>query len=110
MQTEQDFKDTPRLRWRIDQEDQSVIAYALAYKFRHDFLYFHGPSQIGLYYRRGTKNGATLARLAWMKRLKNAKEHAIGDFDGILVADATLIPKEFLKAKRGRSFAPSAIS
>ncbi len=102
--TEADLKSVPRLRWRLD-EDRSVIAITKRKPYREDYLYFHGPGLLGIYYQANTPNGATARIKRYRKmlgdRVVNVQD---GDFDGLIIfrADSVAdIPRVFFKTRTG---------
>ncbi len=110
--TEADLKSVSRLRWRLD-EDRSVIAIAKRKPYREDYLYFHGPGLLGIYYQANTPNGATARIKRYRKmlgdRVVNVQD---GDFDGLIVfrADSAAdIPRVFFKTRAGPTLTRTAL-
>lgn len=98
LQTEEDFKEIPRLRWKLD-EDGTPIAVTIQKKLKRDHLYFHGPEKLGIYYERKTIREATAALAWWKKRITgDFLQEFPGDFDGIITFYPRAIPKEFLRS------------
>lgn len=119
LETEEDFKALPGLRWRLD-SDRSVIAICAKQKLRKDFLFFQGPGKLGIYYERASRRGATNANAWWRKRLTyptQAPDAGVlsdqpGDYDGVILfaaRDLLDIPREFFKS-RSRAFGRKALS
>lgn len=102
MQTDQDLRLVPRLRWR-QAEDGMTVARCRPRRISRDELYFHGPGKLAIHYFAETRAGATAKRRWWKAKLKHVLEELPGDTEGIIIFEAYSavdIPKEFFRENR----------
>lgn len=113
--TEDDLKAVPGLRWRLD-EDRTPIATSVCKARARDHLYFHGPGKLGIYLER--KNAISFGG-AWRHYAKTIEARGgtiltqdcqLGDADGTLVflaPSSKTIPRLFLTSQRGYASRPA---
>jgi|GEM_PF-6523382 len=110
--TEADLKRVPRLRWQLD-EDRSVIAITKRMPYRQDYLYFHGPGRLGIYYQAQTSNGATARVKRYRKMLGGRIVKVLdGDIEGLIIFRANSaadIPIVFFKSRTGPTLPQTAL-
>lgn len=104
IRTEAEMRQVPGLRLRPT-VDGSVEARTLKVAEQQDFLYFHGPGVLGVYYERATAARAAQARRRWRGRLRTEIVRELtGDFDGVIefrVRTLRDIPGGFFRGRRG---------
>ena len=99
--TERDFQSVPRLMWSIG-KNQDIRAYAkIRGRLRQDYLSFHLPGHVSVYYTRETTDKALKAAKFWRRKFKGwiLSNHIKGDNDGVLIFGVKVgceIPEEFL--------------
>ena len=85
MLLEKDLAKVKRLRLRRD-EDGSIIAVTIARKLRGNFLYYHGPDVLGVYYKAETARRTHFLRQWWLQHIDAPiVEEYPADFDGLIL-------------------------
>lgn len=101
VETEDEFKGWPGLRWHLD-DDRAAIAVPIRRKLARDHLYWHGPGVLGLYYEAASLRPARYRLAWWRKRLLSVGANVVGvlpgEADGIIYfTPSNLLPSEFIR-------------